>query len=66
MGFSGMPDMVMWFESTLYIALLVKSKMAAICENQKLILLSTEWKQIRDFGNNHVGFSYMRPCDWQT
>ena len=36
-GFLGMPDMVVWFEITLYIALWVKSKMAAICENQKLL-----------------------------
>ena len=48
-----------WLECTLDIALLVKSKMAAICEKQKLLLLSTEWKEIRDFGNNHVGFSYV-------
>ena len=37
LGFSGMPDIVEWFESTLDIALWVKSKMAAIWENQKLI-----------------------------
>ena len=36
-GFSSMPDIVEWFESTLDIALGVKCKMAAICENQKLI-----------------------------
>ena len=32
-GFSGMPELVEWFGSTLDIALWVKSKMAAICEN---------------------------------
>ena len=61
-----MSDIVVWFEGTLDIVLLEKSKMAAICKKQKLISLSTEWKQIRDFGDNHVGFSYIRPCDWQT
>ena len=35
-------------------------------DNQKLTQLSTEGKQIRDFGNNHVGFSFIHPCDWQT
>ena len=48
-GFSGMLDIVVWLESTLAIALLVKSKMAAIGENQKLILLSTEWKHDSGF-----------------
>ena len=32
-----MPDRVVWLESTLAIVLWVKSKMAAISENQKLI-----------------------------
>ena len=36
-GFSCMPDMVVWFESTLDIALWVKAKMAVICEYQKII-----------------------------
>ena len=53
-----MPDIVEWFESTLDMVLCVKSKMATICENQKINIIVTEWKQIRDFGNNHVGFSY--------
>ena len=57
---------MVWLESSLDIVLWVKSKMAAICEKQKLIQLSTEWKQIRDFGEKHVGFSYIRPCVWQT
>ena len=52
-----MPDITVWLESTLDIALLVKSK-KAICKKQKIIELSTEWKQIRDFGNNNVGFPY--------
>ena len=49
-GFSIMSDIMVWLESSLDIALWVESKMAAICEKQKLIQLSTEWKQIRDFG----------------
>ena len=53
-----MPDITVWLESTLDIALLVKSKKAAICKKQKIIELSTELKQIRDFGNNNVGFPY--------
>ena len=36
-GVSGMPDIVVRLENTLAIALCVKSKMATICENQKLI-----------------------------
>ena len=42
-GFSGMPDLVVWSEITLYIALWVK-KMAAICprSNNKLIYYSTQ------------------------
>ena len=38
-GFSGMPDLMMWSAVTLDIALCVKSKMAAICprSNNKLI-----------------------------
>ena len=58
-----MPDIVVWLESTLDIAYWAKLKMTAICENQEINKLLTEWKQFRDFGNNHVGFVYMRPCD---
>ena len=36
-GFSGMPDIVKWFEITLDIALWVKFKMAAIYKKHKLI-----------------------------
>ena len=36
-GFSGMHDIAVWLENTLAIALRVKSKMAVICENQKII-----------------------------
>ena len=43
-GFSGMPDLVVWSEITLDIALWVKSKMAAICprSNNNLIYYSTQ------------------------
>ena len=43
-GFSGMPDLVVWSEITLDIALWLKSKMAAILprSNIKLISFSTE------------------------
>ena len=43
-GFSGMPDLVVWSEITLNIALWVKSKMVAIWprSNIKLISFSTE------------------------
>ena len=34
-----MPDIVEWFESTLDIALWVKSKMAAICEKTKINII---------------------------
>ena len=42
-GFSDMPDLVVWSEITLDIALWVKSKMTAICprSNNKLILFLT-------------------------
>ena len=36
-GYPGMPDTVVWFECTLDIALWMKYKMAAICENQKIV-----------------------------
>ena len=44
MGFSGMPDLVVWSEITLDIALWVESKMAAMCprSNNKLIYFSTQ------------------------
>ena len=35
-GFSGMPDLVVWSEITLDIALWVKSKMAAIFQGQTI------------------------------
>ena len=43
-GFSGMPDLVVWSEINLAIALWVKSKMAAICprSNNKLIWFLTQ------------------------
>ena len=43
-GFSGMPDLVVWSEIPLDIALWVKYKMAAICprSNNKLIYYSTQ------------------------
>ena len=42
--FSGMPDLVVWSEITLDVALWVKSKMAAICprSNNKLLYFSEE------------------------
>ena len=43
-GFSGVLDLMVWSAITLYIALWVKSKMAAICprSNNKLISFSTQ------------------------
>ena len=43
MGFSGIPDLVVWAAITLDIALWVKSNMAVICprSNNKLISFST-------------------------
>ena len=43
-GFSGMPDLVVWSEITLDIVLWVKSKMVAICSrsNNQLIYFSTQ------------------------
>ena len=43
-GFSGMPDQVVWSEIALDIALWVKSKMADICprSNNKLIYYLTQ------------------------
>ena len=43
-GFSGIPDLVVWSKITFDIALWVKSKMAAICprSNNKLIYYSTQ------------------------
>ena len=35
-GFSGMPDLVVWSEITLNIALWLKSKMAAIFKSQTI------------------------------
>ena len=42
--FSGMPDLVVWSEITLDVALWVKSKMAAFCprSNSKAISFSTQ------------------------
>ena len=62
-GFSGMPDLVVWSEITLDIALWVKSKMAAIWSrsNIKLISFSTEKKQVHDFGVYYTVFRYARP-----
>ena len=42
--FSGMPDLVVWSEITLDVALWVKSKMAAFCprSNSKSISFSTQ------------------------
>ena len=51
-GFLGTPDIEVSPESTLAIALWVKSKMAVICSRSKLYLTSflTELKLIHDFG----------------
>ena len=61
-GFSGMPDLVVFSELTLDIALWVKSKMAAIWprSNIKLISFSTEWGQVHDFGVYYTVFTYAR------
>ena len=50
-----------WLDSTLDIALWVKSKMYVISENQKKKNII-----VNRMGNTHVGFSYIRSCDWQT
>ena len=62
-GFSSMPDLVVWSEITLDIALWVKSKMAAIWprSNIRLISFSTESGQVHDFGVYCTVFRYARP-----
>ena len=33
---------------------------------QKNNIIVNRMEKIRDFGNTHVGFSHIRPCDWQA
>ena len=65
MGFSGMPDIVVWSKNTLDIALWVKSKIAAICtrlNNESMSFLAAE-KQIRHFSVNHSVHGHARHSD---
>ena len=59
-GFSDMPDIMMWPEIILDIALWVKSKMASIFASlsYKLTSFSTEWTQKHQFGVYHRIFRY--------
>ena len=61
-GFSGMPDIMMWPEIILDIALWVKSKMASISASlsYKLKSFSTERTQKHKFGVYHRIFRYAR------
>ena len=61
-GFSCMPDIMVWPENILVIALWVKSKMASISArlSYKLPSFSTEWAQKHNFGVCHRVFRYAR------
>ena len=61
-GFSCLPNIMVWPEITLDIALWVKSKMASIFArlSYKLTLFSTEWTQKHTFGVHHRVFGYAR------
>ena len=60
--FSGMPDLVLWSEIILDIALWVKSQMAAIWprSNIKLISFSNESEQVHASGVYYTVFRYAR------
>ena len=65
-GFSGMPDLVVWSQINLDIALWAKSKMAAICPRSsiKLIYFSTKFEQLHDCNLYYRVFRYADLVMW--
>ena len=60
-----MPDIVVWLESTIDIALCVKYKMAAICANHKFINFQQFNKKEADSRLLYQPYKTY-PCEWQA